>query len=623
MSQLVARLEVTRGMVEEVVLLLADLPPRVDRTPVVTLLDHALSLLGRAAQAPIDAGDHLDTVLAAGASILGAATILTAGSPDLALARDAGRRLRRIKRELDRYRQDAIEEIAARPIVPAAPVLPPAEAPRDFIASRGVPALHHLDRGPLAPLVRVDPRFDVLDDGDDAEARLARGPSYHLPRYDLSAGRFITQLRGHARECFEELGMLGGLRSPNDEVPWSPAHAHFEGRLLADLDAAVALADPVMFDGARSLRLDVLRELLVWAADAFTVDPGRAFARAFILGCVEGEDRVRAAVLALRQSSPLTHDAELDAFALASSPAITPAMEALALGEDARLSALALGVLRDRREGSVAIAGPLVAHPDAGVRRAAAELLGAAREREAAVALLDSLIDLDQAERVRAAAAESLVRLGIKRGLTCARSWLLAAPPADADAASTLRRILAMAGSAADLDLLLPALAEGGRLADVPWIGWHGHTGAIEPLLVAIEELPMRVWNEERRAALADAVERITGEPVDPTEEGVAAYRRWWRESQARFGPRVGAQRFRRGSPYSPLQSLDELAAVAPARDREALALELAAVTRGAARLRTGDWVARQLGEIQATREALAADEQRHPGGTWPADHLG
>ena len=462
----------------------------------------------------------------------------------------------------------------------------------------------------------------MLDDGDDAEARLARGPSYHLPRYDLSAGRFITQLRGHARECFEELGMLGGQRSPNDEVPWSPAHAHFEGRLLADLDAAVALADPVMFDGARSLRLDILRELLVWAADAFTVDPGRAFARAFILGCVEGEDRVRAAVLALRQSSPLTHDAELDAFALGSSPAITPAMEALALGEDARLSALALGVLRDRREGSVAIAGPLVAHPDAGVRRAAAELLGTSREREAAVALLDTLIDLDDAERVRAAAAESLVRLGIERGLTCARSSLLAGP-ADAEAASTLRRILAMAGSAADLELLLPALGEGGHLADVPWIGWHGHTGAIEPLLVAIEELPTRIGNDERRAVIADAVERITGEALDPTEEGVAAYRGWWRENQARFGPRPGAQRFRRGSPYSPLQSLDELASVAPARDREALALELAAVTRGAARLRTGDWVARQLGEIEATREALAADEQRHPGGTWPAEHLG
>lgn len=619
-SDLAARLDVARGMVEEVVLSLAELPPRVDRGPMVTLLDRAQALLGSSAAAPLEAAEHLEGVLAASASILGAATMLTASAPDLAPAREAARRLRRVQRELERYRKDAIDEIAARPIVPEP--IAPAREPKPFVASAALPSLHHLDRGPLAPLVRVDPRFDAIDDQEDEGLPGERRPSREAPRYDLSAGRFIAELRGLARDCFEELGQLGGLREPHDDVPWTPDLVRFEERLLADLDAAVALADPVMFDGARTLALDVLRELMIWAADAFTVDPGRAFARAFILGSIAGEDRVRAAVLALRQSSPLTHEAEARALALAPSPDVTPAMEALALGDDARLSALALEVLRARREGDVAIAGALSAHPDVGVRRAVAGFLGTVRDREAALALLDTLIDVDPDPRVRALAAESLVRLGSRRGLDCARALLLAEEPADARSATISRQILAAAGDARDLEILLRALAAGAP-EDIAAIGWHGHAAAIEPLLDAIEADPPRFGIDARLDALCAAVERITGEAIEPQADGVVAFRAFWRESQARFGPgSARPSRFRRGQPWSPLLSLEALAQPAPARDRELIALELAAVTRGAVRLRTGDWVARQLHEISAAREGLGADEARYPAGAWPADQL-
>ena len=70
--------------------------------------------------------------------------------------------------------------------------------------------------------------------------------------------------------------------------------ASFERRLLENLDALVALGQPV---AARSV--DVLAAAQRYAAEAVVADPMRAFARSFVLCCVEGEDTVRAAALAL------------------------------------------------------------------------------------------------------------------------------------------------------------------------------------------------------------------------------------------------------------------------------------------------------------------------------------
>src|SRR5262249_16152432 len=134
-------------------------------------------------------------------------------------------------------------------------------------ASTDVPALHRLDRRPLAPRIAL---------GTLESAALDAPPRSRAAKEDPAAAPLFEQLGRLAHDCFQELGQLGNLRSGSDELPWSPQLASFEKRLLADLDAAIALGRPVFFDGAPAIRLDVLSEVQTFADDALAGDPGRA-----------------------------------------------------------------------------------------------------------------------------------------------------------------------------------------------------------------------------------------------------------------------------------------------------------------------------------------------------------
>jgi hypothetical protein len=616
MSDVGARLDLARGLVESALLSLEALPGRVDRRPIVVMIDRSLALFGRVVREPIEDAAHLDGVAGASAAIMAAAALLMTAAPGDATASDAGARLRRARRELDAYRAEAIEEIASKPVHAQLATKAAANDGRAWVASDGTPALHHLERGALAPIVRVDPKLSAASFDPSAAMRELGA---RVPQYDTSATRFIAQLRRLARDSFEEIGSLGGLREPNDDVPWSRELASFEQRLLCDLDAAVALGDAVMFDGTRGLRLDVLRELLAWAADTFTIDPGRAFARPFVLACVEGEDKVRAAVLALRQSPVETHDAELRAFALGSSPAIAAAMEELAMGDDERLAVLGLEVLRARREGGAAIA-VLLAHPRPPVRSAAARVLGASLDRVSAIAMLCATDEVEREPEVQAAIATSLARLAAKPALAIARAGLDGR--AEGEAKAALRRVLALTGGPSDASMLLQELGPNATRADVEAIGWHGHPGAIEPLAQALEAATLEPLAFELRDACIGAIARITGETVDATPEGIDAFRTWWRAHEAHFGSETSrrSHRFRHGRAFTPMLCLDELAGEASPVDREWLALELAVYTRGTARIETRDWIARQLSELEAARAFLSKTPVTP--GKWPVDQL-
>ena len=609
--RLAAQLSACRDMIELVLLDLPTLPPRLDRAPVVSLLERALALLSDIDSGALPGSEHLDLVGAASAATFGCASILRAQAPR-DLARPLLQRLGSVQRALEAYRSDALDALVAMPATAAAP----REAPR-FCASTGTPALHRLERDPLAPRTHVGAAGD--EDGEPERRRAKdRQPS---------AALLLDQLRRLARDCFEELGALGNLRAPSAEVDWMPELARFEARLLADLDAVVALGRPVVFDGAPTLRLDVLRELLAYADDAFVPDPARAFARAFVLGCVEGEDCVRAAVLALRQSDPSTHDAQRSALSLASSPSIADAMEALALGADPALAALALDVLRARRQASVALAAPLSAHPDARVRRSAALHLGGASEPGPAIALLRSTLDFESDDSVASAAAESLVRLGSREGLFFARRHLREggreSGSVERRARGDLVRVLALAGGAADAAMLVGALTASPSEAAIEAIGWHGHPGSVEPLTLALEDAYTRPAAAALRKVIRCALHRITGAEMEPALASVAPFRAWWRErvgtnDELALDAARSPRRYRLGQPYTPEASLDELSRAGAASARESLALELAVISSGAIQLRVDGWVAPQLAAIASARSALTTFHL----GDWPESRL-
>lgn len=83
--------------------------------------------------------------------------------------------------------------------------------------------------------------------------------------------------RERARECFEEIAMIGMHRLPLFGDPWR-ACVLFERRMFENLDALVALGD---------VGLDHLQGLTLGAK---IKDPSRLFALTLVTGCVDGRD---------------------------------------------------------------------------------------------------------------------------------------------------------------------------------------------------------------------------------------------------------------------------------------------------------------------------------------------
>lgn len=639
---------------EESLLALATAPSRLG-ADAVGAVGAAMEALAHAGATPIDDPLHLDRLDGSLRAVERAAQVVEGADGGSAMG-FAAATLASVSSALRACRPRAVEQVAAAlpsgsPRIAAAS---PESAP--FRASIGVPRLHRLGRGPLPPSVVALEDDDALleeDEGDeedeghedDQERQDAGAPIDDGPASQVAPAGSPHPQRRLARDCMEDVGLLGGLRSPPPEHTWTPELARFEQRLLDSLDALIALGLP----GPGSPPgdpgpIDVLAELESWANEAFVADPTRAFARAFVLGCVDGDDRVRAAVLALRQSDPSTHRVQRIALALAPNRAIPAAMTRLCMGEDVAHIRLALDVLRARGEVPFAAAGVLLSHPDPLVAADAARALAVAPHREAVMAILEAQIDVEADDVVAVAVAEGLAALGSSIGLHHVRRRLVHEREAPGTLSPVARRtairLVGVTGGDEDVELMIALLAQdpGGASG----MGWLGHVALVEPLIAALAAERRRTWRSEAARELAAALHRITGAPavrvgereseepapaipvlVEPVSSALLlepdVWAAWWAEHRAGF---ARSRRHRFGRLHTPLATLDELdASDVPMAAREVAALELFIASEGVSRLHPEDWVVRQQEATTELRDLWT--KLPTEAGEWPSRRLG
>ncbi|MFO0758399.1 MAG: hypothetical protein U0359_18045 [Byssovorax sp.] len=606
--------------IDRLLLGLRDLPAEVRRAPLKEPLDACLVALGRWEGSDLRDEEHialLDQVIlrAQEASVAFAA----AGSSEEAV--QAVKTLAHVEAAVRESRERTIDRLVALQgrIAPEKQEEPSPVAA--FQASVGAPVLHPAPQAPLLPLLSV---AAPVSDDDAVEAEPALLP----PGGDILSA---LQRRRMARDCLEDLAIMSSLRRPHEDEAWSNA-ARFEQRLLNAMDAlaAIALSEP-----RERGDLGVAGQALSYSTETAFADAGRAFAGAFLLGCIDGDDAARAVLLAVRRSHPLTRAAQEDALRLSSSPALTGALERLIWDSDPAMVRTALGVLRARAAVKPALLLPLLTHPDPAVLEAVVRALSASppEARAEVIEALGELAETGPAERVLSALAESLAFLGSPAGAALAATSLstgLQRPTSLSEGARlALLRLLCVAGGPAHAPLILASLQARRAPEAAEAVGFYGHAGMVEPLLAELAS-----ENEARKKRLgppsafeiaaARALVRITGvyleEPGDEHGLGLAVdaepWRSWWSEHRGEFS---ADHRTRFGQPYHPIATLDELAE----RDATALtrwhaAMELSALAIPGASIEVGDWVARQRSAISALRERFERGEIAWEAGRWP-----
>ena len=655
-----------RDVLERVLLRLSQLPAKVDRGPIQAALGAALTALGRLERSGVDDLDHLDLLrgaVAAAARAHGLASSAEATgreppvlAPTILDVHDALAAVVEPTITLVVERQDHLMRRREGP-APERPATVP------FRACAGTPRLFTLEREPLPLLVRSGPPPGADDDAadeqadldaddtpsaeesDDAEETPARADERTFgseealvePVVDTPSGApnetAAAGLARLARDVMEEVGSLGMLRSPDGPpVAWGVGLQSFEDRLLRDVDAFMALAEPL--EETIEPRFDAIAELTAWAGDAMVPDPVRAFARAFLLGCVSGEDTARAVVIALRQSHPMTHAAQRDALALAPHPGLAPLLERVCAEETPALVRVAVDVLRRRRQASFEAVAPLLSHPAPAVREAAARCLAVATAPEAARQLLEEHTADEEDDAALLAAAEALLVLGSAKGLALVRERLGEEAAFEGSlpkgARLTALRLLGQAGARQD-GALLGRLLRADPAAALA-IGWHGDAAAVPLLIGQLAEAHGIPARHAFSRALAAALHRITGLGRPPGDEGrtklfvvepvldATFWAAQWEGSHERFAKPV---KYRFGRAFSPLAVVTEAETSEVLTDvfRDLLA-ELHLLSRGASRAEPESWVTERRAALAEMREHFRAAAGRYPEGQWPAGVL-
>jgi len=419
-----------------------------------------------------------------------------------------------------------------------------------------------------------------------------------LPPPPLDEDAFV---RRWARECFEEVGMLGIQRSPLAGDDWRACQA-LEKRLIGAVDALAALG-PVAIASLEPLALD-----------APAVNPMAVFAITLIGGCLDGRDALAGAERVLHHFGPADPPAAepfAAAMKITPNPFIPTALrslhastergcralavevlayrgwltaaelEALADDEDPRIFALALPALAAARHPSFnrAVARAL-GHTDLSVQEAALDAMTLGAHPHVAAAA--------RAAAVGRLGDRALVRLAIVASHEDA-GWLLermkgSPTPAAIEAvgwAGLVTAVPALIGLLASEqeDVPLAAGAALDRLLGANLID------TIEIMPEALDDVPVADPDPTPPAArLAVLVSDPRDQPPAGSSETLevpsadpARWRAYWAEHGHRHEPSL---RLRRGHPYSPSVSLYELDRLPLAPDdRRRLHRELAVRT--------------------------------------------
>lgn len=406
-----------------------------------------------------------------------------------------------------------------------------------------------------------------------------------------------------ARQCFEEIGMLGLQRTPLAGDDWRTS-ASIERRLLHAVDAIAALG-PIAVAYLEPLALD-----------APVANPMTVFAISLLGGCLEGRDALGSAERVLHHfgpNDPLVAEPFASAMKLAPNPFVPGLLRSLCVSPERGCRALAIEVLAHRGWLTEAELGALVEDEDPRILTLALPALAQTRHRDLYRAIARALAHADV--RVQAAALDAMAIAAHPEAASAARA---AAAGTVGDAA--LVRLALMADEN-DARWLLDHANAAPTAAAIEALGWAGLVDAV-PLLIEL----LDAEDDAAKQAAAAALERLLGanliEPVEIPPEAVedvmvvdpdpdppkrgrtlaelvshprdmpsagspetlemasmdpAKWKAYWAEHGKRVDPKL---RIRRGHPYSPSVSLYELDRLPlPPEDRRRLHRELAART--------------------------------------------
>ncbi len=532
------------------------------------------------------------------------------------------------------------------------------EAP-ELLASRDTFRLHVLDRPSIPPVIRVQPpeaqevtqqppppipKPKTFEELDAAIAEMKRRTDASRKQIaERSAGRpsddapklppkppppgFTAEIpeaqseadfvRARARDHFEEITMIGSSRAPLLGDPWRYAGT-LERRMLNAIDAIASM-------GATAI--NHLEPLVL---DSPAKDPSRAFSIGVALGCFAGRDALAAAervAWALRQNDPESLAQFADALKIVPHDRVLLAMRTLLADRDPAMRGLAIDVLAHRG----------LASPDE-IGRAAMDAPPVAAKALPYAALIKSPVVNDAVAQALASGDPAAARgawLAMAYAAHPQMSLVLQAalPGEDQETAALL---LAIAGEARDADVLLSAAIAKPARPLITAVGWAGAADAVVSLINFLELEDVTV-----KLSAAYALERITGaglwesnavpieeivvpEPPDPDigeapplklakmvsdprdlpaepspeviEQPTTSVERWrayWIEKGPMF---KSGLRYRRGFPYTPLVSLQELdTGKATPGERRSLQRELC--------IRTGQHVRLDPIELVPTQE--------------------
>jgi hypothetical protein len=413
-------------------------------------------------------------------------------------------------------------------------------------------------------------------------------------------------VRRWARECFDEIGMIGVQRAPLPGDEWRMS-LPLERRLLTAVDAIAALG-PTAIAHLEPLALDVP-----------VANPMSVFAIATMGGSLEGRDALACAERVLHHfgpNDPTVAEPFVAAMKLAPNPFVPGVLRALLAATERGCRAVAVEVLAYRGWLLPDELAALAEEEDPRVFALALPALAAARHRDLGRALARALPHADP--RVQAAALDAMALAAHPQAAGAAR---VAAAGALGDRALIH---VAIAASEEDARWLLARLNASPTVAAIEAVGWAGLVDAVPALLRALEE-----DDEPVKLAAGAALDRLLGaslidrieilpealadvEIVDPDPDpdadrparptlvelmlhprdqpsagssetlevpsiDPARWRAHWAEHAHRHDPK---QRLRRGNPYSPSMSLYELDRLPlSVDDRRRLHRELAART--------------------------------------------